>query len=830
MVSLPSIALILARTLPGALLVALGAAGSAGEAWAQPVSNARLVPSPPAALAPANSPQPAGEPGVSGAASVTGTASAPGSAAASGSAPALSSIATTAARVTNPANPAHPANIARGSRSPGVAGRVTGNSSALAAAGVYAYQLADLTLHKVQTDPQGNFLFANLPAGLYKIIASKPGFLPVVVLLTRTAPQAYQFLELQLAQRDAATRGTAGKGTAGGQPTGAANPADADFWALRASIPPDVLRDIETADSPAAAAKSARAGGGTGGLPAATGGEVPAANVIANPLLAGRFRTEVQAMTGIADVPQFGVGQVSTGKVGVEGQLGGVQVGLSGRFWTMTGDSPLPGASRALPAVTSDGQTSSMQLDLEPGPSSKITVDSLSNRLVPRTTSGAIGALGLGPIGLDHYQVSWSQALGESSRSDFAAQYTSENNYNRQAILDPADIPDASRNWRVEGAYTTATGDSGSLQAGFRYSELQLGLSPTGSGPTVSPSSPSSPSSLAPLAPGPGAAGITTSEATGSLISPGHQTIDLFSRGSSRLQPAFMVEYGLVTTLQDGSLSLTPQGGLVLQLGDGWQARGTASHRVYQESSFNPEFLPTLFNESDLCQDGSRACYELNLSNHLDHDNSISLSAIERIVGQTLRLYFSDVVFDRLESLYLVSGDRLPELRLVMNNRPLPQVRTSFQTSVASGGGGTFLGGDGRTYRNQVRYVIASLDTRFLPTATGIFLAFQHMNQDLAPMGSLAALASGSTISQPGTIGSNGALTLPSASGLTPVMAFDRIQVTLSQDLNFLLNLASEWALQVNMELSRGLDPDLLLASTDNQLHRRFLGGIAVKF
>jgi hypothetical protein len=798
MVSLRPMALILARTLPASLLALLGATSGAGGAWAQPVSNARVVPWPPGVADPATPapPAPATSPGPAG----------------PGGAPAPSSIATTAARVTPAARGPH------SPRSPGVAGRVTGNSSGLAAAGVYAYQLADLTLRKAQTDPQGNFLFTNLPAGLYKIIASKPGFLPVVVLLTRTAPQAYQFLELQLAQRDAVPRGTAGRG-AGGQATGSANATDADFWALRASIPPDVLRDIDTAESPAAAAKSARAAAGT---PATTGGEVPAANVIANPLVAGRFRTEVQAMTGIADVPQFGVGQVSTGKLGVEGQLGGVQVGLSGRFWSMTGDAPLPGASRSLPAVTSDGQTSSMQLDLEPGPSSKITLDSLSNRLVPRTSTA-----GLGPVGLDHYQVSWSQALGESSRSDFAAQYTSENNYNRQAILDPADIPDASRNWRVEGAYTTATGDSGSLQAGFRYSELQLGLSPTtGAGSTVAAGGPSS---LAPLSPGAGLPGVITSEATGSLISPGHQTIDLFSRGSSRLQPAFMVEYGLFTTLQDGSLSLTPQGGLVLQLGDGWQARGTASHRVYQDSSFNPEFLPTLFNESDLCQDGSRACYELNLSNHLDRDNSISLSAIERIVGQTLRLYFSDVVFDRLESLYLVSGDRLPELRLVMSNRPLPQVRTSFQTSVASGGGGVFLGGDGRTYRNQVRYVIASLDTRFVPTATGIFLAFQHMNQDLAPMGAPASSALGA-ISQPGTIGSGGALVLPTSSGMTPVMAFDRVQLTLSQDLNFLLNLASEWALQVNMELSRGLDPDLLLASTDNQLHRRFLGGIAVKF
>jgi hypothetical protein len=503
-------------------------------------------------------------------------------------------------------------------------------------------------------------------------------------------------------------------------------------------------------------------------------------------------------MTGVAAVPQVGTGQVSTGKLGIEGQLGKVQVGLSGRFWQMSSDGPAPGASRGLSGVSSDGQTSAVSLDLQAGQSSKITVDSLTNHLVPHTAVTAVGSPGR--VGLDHYQVSWSQALGEGSRSDFAAQYTSENNYHRQGMIDPADIPDASRTWRVEGSYTTATGDNGSLQAGFRYSELQLGPGSPGIITTAggSPLSPLTTLSTASLT------AATTSAATGTAISPGHQTVDLFSRGSTRLQPAFMLEYGLYTTLQDGSLSLTPQGGLVLQLGDGWQARGSASHRVYQQSSFDPEFLPTLFKESDLCQQGGKACYELSLSHHGDNGNSIAFSGIERIVGQTLRLYFSDVIFDRLESLYLVPGDRLPEMRMVVTRRISPKVKTSLESSFASGGGGTFIAADGRPYRNQVRYMVTSLDTRFLSTATGVFLAFHHLTQDLAPLAS------------------------PQAQASSAAVGFDRLQLLLSQDLNFLWDLTSEWAVQVNMELSRGDAP--YLASADTQLHRRILGGIAIKF
>ena len=710
----------------------------------------------------------------------------------------------------------------------GLAGRVTGNASPLAAAGVYAYQLADLALFKVMTDPQGNFLFRDLPAGLYKIIAHKPGFLPVVMMVTRDNAKASQFLELQLPPRGTqATPTTQTTGThsafpstpaSGPAPAPAAPAADTDFWALRASIPADVLRDIESSDVAGAAGTAGSQAGQTkaatpavAGLPPGSGGSGSPGgsgrgSTVASAAMSsgdsgaggGRFRTEVQAMTGVADVAQVGVGQVSGGKVGIAGQLGPVQVGLSGHFWQMSSDSLLPGAAAGTSPVshgmTADGKTSAVSLDLEAGPSSRITVTSLTNHLLPRTASGPGEA-----VGLDHYGVSWSQKLGENSHSDFAAQYTSENNYNRQSAIDPAYIPGASRTWNVEASYTTGLGETNTLQAGFRYSESMLGLA----APSTLPGG-----LAATAASGAGAASIGSpfSLNTNNLagIAPDHQMVDFFSRGGTRLQPAFLVEYGLYTTLLDGSVSLTPQGGLVLQMDDGWQARGSATHRVYQENAVNPEFLPALFKESDLCEQGGRACYEMSISRHAGEDDAISFSGLERIVGETLRLYFSDIVFDRLESLYLVPGDRVPEVRFVLSHRLTPQVRTSFESSFATGGGGIFIGADGRPYKNQVRYMVTSLDTRFLATATGVFLAFHHMTQGQLPLGFS-----------------------PSSAAAAPV-DLDRLQLMLSQDLSFLWNLAAEWALQLNMELSRGTA--LSLASTDNQLHRSILGGIAVKF
>jgi hypothetical protein len=272
------------------------------------------------------------------------------------------------------------------------------------------------------------------------------------------------------------------------------------------------------------------------------------------------------------------------------------------------------------------------------------------------------------------------------------------------------------------------------------------------------------------------------------------------------------VEYGLFTTLLDGSVSLAPQGGLVLEMDGGWQARGSATRRVYQQSPLNPVFLPALFKESDLCEERGRSCYELSFSHHAGEDDAMSITAMERIVGQTLRLYFSDMVFDRLESIYLVPGDRVPELRVVVSHRLSPKVKASFESSFATGGGGVFIGADGRPYKNQVQYIVTSLDTRFLPTATGVFLAFHHLSQ-------------GQTLGTPSL-----AAGASHAGGAAPVstMELNRLQLMLSQDLSVLWNLASQWALQVDMELSRGSAP--YLASTDTQLHRRILGGIAVKF
>jgi hypothetical protein len=606
----------------------------------------------------------------------------------------------------------------------GVAGRVVGESTPLAAVGVYAYQIADLSLKKAVTDPQGNFLFQDLPAGLYKIIAHKPGFVPVVILLTRTTAQAYQFLELQLTERViGAAAGTA---------------AQDDFWSVRSRVPADVLRQIESSELQ---------------LATFTPPPSPVGLNLAN------FHTEMQAITGVERVDALGDGQVSGGRLGIEGRLGQVQVGLRGRFSQFNSDTLRVGAGAGV------SQTSAVSLEVDPGPSSRIRVTSLNNRLVPRSESAE------SPVDFAHYQVSWSQGLGENSRSDFAAQYTTENNYHRQGWIDPVSIPETSRTWRVEGAFTTALGPGATLQTGIRYRERQFALSASGRPEDA----------------------------------PVQSSLDLFSRGGVRLQPAVLLEYGLYSTLADGSVALTPQGGLVLQLGSKWQAEASLSRRLYTDAptAFPADFLPTLYEESDLCDQAIESCYRFSLSRKSSsEEEKVSLSALDRTVGETLRLYFSDDFFDRLESLYLVPGDRLPELQFAFSHRITPKVVTTLKSSVAAGGGGIFTAPDHQPYENRVRYVVTSLDTQFRSTATGVFIALHHLEQGLQP------------------VGLQGVRQAP--------VEFDQLRVMVSQDLNILMDLAAAWAVQLNMEISRGTP--ISVAARDNELRRRFVGGIAVKF
>ncbi len=610
-----------------------------------------------------------------------------------------------------------------------VAGRVLGQRSPLGSAVVYAYRMADLTLQKVSTDSHGNFRFNQLPSGLYKIIAHKAGFLPQVLLLTRSTASAYQFLELQLARRDAAAVATGD-----------------DFWSMRSKIPADVLRDLEGEALDRLA---------VGGL------EFP---VLASK--ASAFKTEMEALSGVDEGTAGGRGQLKGGRVGIEGSLGRTQVGVEGSYLSVD-----PFLGGAVESSRSDGRTQALSIDVSRGESGRLRLSSVTNRLARLDREGPTES------DLEHFLVRWSQPRGEHAQTEFSAQYTNESNFHRVSEFDPPDIPEASRALLVEGSYTTALGDRGTLQAGVRYRERQSELQ-------------------------------AIDRRRSAFASTELSNVDVYGRGGFRLSPSVLVEYGMFSTLRDGSVSLVPKGGVVLQLGDEWRAATSATRRVYQEGSPAPrtDFLPTTLRSTDLCEQGGEDCLSLIFSRRAEGEesDSFSLGAVHRTVTETSRLYFSDDAFDRGNSLYLVRGDRLPEFQLQVSRRLTPQIITRLESSIASGGGGIFYAADRRHYQNHVDYLVTSLDTTFQSTETGVYVAFHKLSQELEAF--RFSRRDGSQLE------------------------VEKLRFMVSQNLAPIFNLGADWVVQLNFELSRGLDARSGQDIDQDEIVRRILGGFAVRF
>ena len=151
--------------------------------------------------------------------------------------------------------------------------------------------------------------------------------------------------------------------------------------------------------------------------------------------------------------------------------------------------------------------------------------------------------------------------------------------------------------------------------------------------------------------------------------------------------------------------------------------------------------------------------------------------------------------------MYLVRGDDLPELQFALSRKIAPKILATLQSNVGSGGGGVLLTADSEPFENQVRYVVTSLDTHFQQTSTGFFIAVHRVEQRLDPM----------STPERGT-----------------AVDLDKVQLKVTQELDYFFDLGTEWAVLLNVELSRG---DLAYGrELADDLHRRVAGGVAVRF
>ncbi|HYC58374.1 MAG TPA: carboxypeptidase-like regulatory domain-containing protein [Thermoanaerobaculia bacterium] len=167
-----------------------------------------------------------------------------------------------------------------------VLGTVSNATRPVSNALVIALNTRDLAATQVWTAADGTFSLPILRTGVYKIIAVKAGFAPVITTLVPTKPNHRLALRLET-EKQAAKRKTANQ----------------EIWELRGSLPADVLRDLEFALEPAEVASY----------------EIP------------RFRGEMLSVTGVAN--QAANPAYAQTSLGVQGRFGDTwQVGLRGNM------------------------------------------------------------------------------------------------------------------------------------------------------------------------------------------------------------------------------------------------------------------------------------------------------------------------------------------------------------------------------------------------------------------------------------------------------------------------------------------------------------------
>ena len=217
-----------------------------------------------------------------------------------------------------------------------ILGTVTNAAHPVANALVIALNTQDLAATQVWTAGDGSFTLPALRNGVYKIIAVKSGFAPLITTLIPTKPSHRLALRLET-EKQAAKRKTANQA----------------IWELRGSLPADVLRDLDFALEPVEVASY----------------EIP------------RFRGEMSSLTGVTNQPANpAYAQTS---LGVQGRIGETwQVGLRGNMQRF--EDPNDGVRFGPPVA----ESSAMSMELRSSPTQTYRVGSTKSSWTYRDEQG----------------------------------------------------------------------------------------------------------------------------------------------------------------------------------------------------------------------------------------------------------------------------------------------------------------------------------------------------------------------------------------------------------------------------------------------------------
>ncbi|KAB2967812.1 MAG: carboxypeptidase regulatory-like domain-containing protein [Thermoanaerobaculia bacterium] len=539
--------------------------------------------------------------------------------------------------------------LAYGEAPVGVAGRVLAGSSPVAQATVYAYQVVERSLRRALTDGGGEFAFATLPAGVYKIIAHKSGFAPAVTVLTRRSAEESQFLQVELPAIDAAG-------------------AEVGYWELRAEVPGDVLREIQTP----------------------LGEEV--ISLVANPAAGfapAGFQTEVAATTGVGQVRGDAPGQMLDGQLGLRGKLGRVGLAVDGHFRTLAaGDT-----STAEPSLA--GEAAALRLRLDGPAVGRFDLAAESHRMVATAGGGEM------PVDFERIFLRYHRELGDDGSTSVLAQYVDENGLYAGRRVHPLDLPLSSRALRLEGTYRRDVGQTGRMRSGLRYRES---LRDYATGWALPEQDSVLDRSI-----------DAWSYADWEFAPTWVMQYGMYSTardGSVSLAP----RAGLLVRFRpdwEASVSASQR----VSLADVETPRG--------------EFVPAVLGAAFGCADAEESCYELQMLHGQGEGENVRVGSSWRQFDRTVRVFLREDLFAAGEGFFMVPGDQLPEIHASIRRELGEHVVASFTSAYAAGGGGAFRAANLRLYRNDVAYLTTALDATIKPTSTGIYLAFYRVEQSL---------------------------------------------------------------------------------------------------
>lgn len=477
-----------------------------------------------------------------------------------------------------------------------------------------------------------------------------------------------------------------------------------------------------------------------------------------SPILLGA----VQASAEMHELSAGRVAETAGANLDLQGEVGELRLRFEGEFRDIASAAR---DGKQIPGDDLAGRVAAFRLGLDATSSGQIGISGKNQEVA--SLDGEADA-----IDFTQYQVTYSKDLGEDRSTDLVASYFDAAIPSVEARVLPTSLPVATRMLSVQGSYSQLIGDTHRLRAGLRYRETAR------FGPWV------------PL-----------DDASGRFL-------EVWSRGETDVNSTVLVQYGLFSTMRDGSVSFAPKGGLLVRLNPRWQASLAASRRFLADpvDPLAVDFSPMFLEASRDCAQGDVTCYQVQFTRGEGSDSMLRFGGSIRDFDRTVRLFLRDDFFSAEDGLFFVPGDRLPELQATLRHRLGDHVLASWTTAYAEGGGGVYQAADRAYYENGVAILSAAVDTRFEPTSTGIYLSFQQVRQNLDP------------VKLPGRI------LRPQAS-----TRLETLELALSQDLTGLFDLASTWAVRLGMEVARG---KTLLAppDDDDSYRRRLTTSVAVRF